>query len=414
MKPRHVHKTLIENFDFCDRYAYLKNYWAPPVTESLLRIGVPEVMRGVAKPSTDPSRVVGAAIHHGVACAAMGASPTGGSEAAVDEYNLEVKDYAVHPGLLKDHHTLIEATVRIWAAVQLPIIQARYRIVEAEQSIFMPLTESLTAITRPDMVLQDSYDGRYVNYSLKTEKAHSYVKHPNALIDVGGTMECGSLAYKLGGLQHVAGTWMTYLVVGDTKGKEDASEGMVVWHPGVRGWSRSTADKTYYAWKWEYDNPDYDPMGPKNSRTNPKSRSLSAKDGWERFHATQHPDGIAGWVTTLLSGEMSPANVSPVAELVTSPPIYERGVGHVESFFKEVIAKQTQVSASLEAVANGEDIDVHFPKRRSSCMRYGRCEMWQLCWQGGGGDPWKLGYVPRKSSIDKLKEKGLIIDDGSR
>lgn len=410
VKPRHIHKTLLENFDHCERFAYLKNYWNPPHDGD-------EPLHGVTQPSSDPSRVIGGAIHAGVSAVAMGADPGGGTEMAVAAYDEEVKEFDVHKGLLKDHHTLIEAGVRIWAAVQLPIIKARYKIVEAEQTIFMPLTQGLTAITRPDILLQDTMDGRFVNYSLKTEKAHGYIKHPTALIDLGGTLECASIAFRMGGLEKVAGTWMTYIVVGDTKGKVDPQEGMVVWHPGVRGWRRQAAERDYYAWKWEYDNPEYDPLGPKDSRKNPKSRSLSAKDGWERFHATQHPQGVAGWVAGLVEGEYSPTNVDPTKELVLSPEVYTRGNGHLESFLTEVVTKQTQVSNSLVAVAAGEDIDAHFPKRRSSCMKFansaggGRCEMWKICWEGAGRDPFAYGYVPRKSSLDKKKEKGLIVEE---
>lgn len=406
-KARHIHKTLIENFDFCDRYAYLKNYWNPPHEGDT-------PLHGVTLPSTDPSRVVGAAVHAGVNAIAIGASVDGGVAAAIAGYDDEVKSYEVNDvHLLDQHRVLIDATVRIWARVQLPIIQAQFKIVEAETSIFVPLTPGLTAIARPDIVLQDLRDGRYVNYSLKTEKGHSYFKHPSALIDVGGTMEMAALAYKMGGLEKVSGTWMTYLVVGDTKGKVDEDEGLVIWHPGVRGWvapSPAGLGPARYAWKWEYDNPSYDPHGPKDSRKNAKTKRLSAKDGWERAHSWEYPGGVAAWVDDMLAGKFQPFGVDAAKELVYSPEPYERGEGHLESFLVEVVTKQTQVNKSLAAVNAGEDIDVHFPKRRSSCLRYGRCEMWDICWRGAGRDPLSQGYVPRKSSIDKMKEKGLIVE----
>jgi hypothetical protein len=137
---------------------------------------------------------------------------------------------------------------------------------------------------------------------------------------------------------------------------------------------------------------------------------LSQKDGWERFNAKDYPGGQAAWVRDLLAGKFLPLGVNPATELVYSPEPYARGEGQIESFLTQHVYAQEKVNASLAAVAAGADLDVHFPKRVSSCMRFGRCEMWQVCWQGGGNNPLSIGYVPRKSSLDKQKEKGLIVD----
>lgn len=417
-KARHIHKTLLENFDFCSMYAFLRNYWSPAPPS-----GHDGVVRGVTKQATDPSRAVGASVHHGINMLAMGASVDAAADAARAEYVKETRggfsqdiplSSKAQASLFNEHNLIIEATVNVWAAVALPIITSRYRVVEAEQSVFVELTPQLTVIVRPDIVLQDPVDGRYVNYSLKTEKSHSYIKHPNAMIDIGGSLELMALAAKFGGPEKMAGTWMNYLVVGADKVDSDG-ETFVRWMPSMRGWESRGADglgEQRYAWSYEYDNPDYDPNGPKDSTKNPKSKRLPAKDKWSRMTASEYAQGgLKGWIRDLLAKKFMPVGLDPRQDLILMPDVYTRSEGEIERFTNEVVAQQEQVSSNLAALAAGTiPLEVAFPKRRSSCMRYGRCEMWDICWKGAGADPWAVGYSPRKSSIDKAKEKGLVVE----
>lgn len=400
-KVRHIHKTLLESFDLCPRYGYLKNY--APIGDS---------HKGMVMPGYDPKRAIGSCIHKGVNTLAMGASVDGGVQASLDEYDYETKDSDKTPALVREHKLIVEAGVRIWAAVQLPIIQARYKVLEAEQTIFFQLTDQLVAMVRPDIVLVDNFDGRLVNYSLKTEKQHSYIKHPEAMIDIGGTLEVAGLAAKHGGLDKVAGTWMTYVVVGDDKPDEDQE--VVRWHPGVHGWaspSPSGLGPMNYAWKYEWDNPNYDARLDWHRVNNAKSKRLSKKEGWNRFNVNDYPGGMANWINDLLANKFQPTNVNAQAELIKSPEPYTRSDSQVQDLITEIIVGQTKVSQSLEAVANGEPLAAHFPKRRSSCMHvFGkRCEYWDLCWKGGLANPEAYGFEPRKSSLDRANER-VIFD----
>lgn len=406
IKPRHIHKSMLESFDICPRYGYLHHY------HSMDNGG----HKGITKSGYDPSRAVGGAVHHGVNVLAMGSSVQAGVDAANESYLDDIKDVRsdTPQQIVDEHQMVIEAGVRIWAAVQLPIIQARYKIISTEQTIFVPLTDELTLIARPDIELMDNFDGRIVNYSLKTEKSHSYVKHPDAQIDIGGTVEMIALASKYGNLDRIAGTWMTYVVVGGDK--EDESTGTTIrWHPGVRGWSAPSASgmgEPRYAWKYDYDNPNYEPYGPKGPK-NPKTKRLSSKDGWIRFNGRDYPGGQEGWIADLLSYKFEPFGVEPIKELVISPDRYERGQGEAEEFLTEIITEQTQVSRNLEAVADGsKTLAEAFPRRRRSCMRFGRkCEMWDICWKGAGNNLEANGFIPRRSFMDKQKEKGLTSND---
>jgi hypothetical protein len=418
MKKRTIYKTLLDSFDKCDRYGYLKYFYNGTGVEL------------ASARSVEMSR--GSAIHSGVDCLWRGKTAHEAIATAKNLYLFESKDSlnllpaSTREEVNEELCDSIEGAIWLWYIVRLPALLQENEYIGSEYKIITDLTDELSLLAKPDAIIKARATGRFLNWSLKTEKSHqAFSKHASALIDTGGLTECISAAMTVGDgdLRNIAGTLMEYLVVGELDKEEP-----IVWHPCVRGWRREkpwptglavenhndyvdpeTLPKVYeYAWRWKFDNPSYDPDGPKSSQKNPKTKSLSAADGWSRFRARDYPGGIEMWVRNLLAQKFVP-KLDPLPELCYYPVPYERKGSEVESFLVQAVQTQTQVNRNLEALQDGRlSIDQAFPQRRGNCLRYGkdyRCEMWAICFEGGLADPNAFGYVQRKSSTDREIER---------
>lgn len=400
-----TYKTRIDAFGGCERLGFLKYY--------LLGHGVEPEGGGKSY-----ALAVGSCVHAGVEVLWR----QGGLDVAV-AVALSEYDYAVHDGLfdhsdpnlmpliMKEQRAVIEGVLTLWSIVRLPALLNEFDFVDAEYKMVVALSKDVNLYARPDAIIKAKLDNRFMNWSLKTEKSHSYMKHPSALIDTGGLTESISAAMTVGNgdLRNIAGTMMEYIVVGEV-----AKDEPIIWHPCVRGWRRPSPAGGYdFAWKWKYDNPDYDPNGPKSPKTNPKERSLSAKDGWERFEAIKYEGGIRAWVRDLVAGKFFPLGLSPVEELILAPPPYTRTAPVVESFIRSTIAKVKRFDAARAAVDAGTmHVDEGFPMNNNHCLKYGpqyRCEMWEICHEGAGVDPFNLGYRPRQSSTEREAKKAAYF-----
>lgn len=393
-----TYKTRREAFDNCDRYGYLKYMF--------MGTGVEADVRGI-------EMAVGSSIHAGVDEIWKTSSIEQGVAAALASYQDELNE-----GLFKnapadsaaavqrEQRWVIEGVLRLWHAVRYPKLLSEYRYAGGEFKVVTPLSSTVSSLAKPDGILQSLADNRFYNWSLKTEKSHGYIKHPKALIDLGGLTEAIAAAMSVGGgdLKNIAGTLMEYLVVG----KFDDDE-PIIWHPTIRGWRKSQGDEI--AWKWKFDNPDYDPTLPPHRTKNSKTKSLSGKDGWMRFEAADYKSawtgktGIAGWVEDLVGGRFLPRGVDPLKDLIHAPGPYTRTQSAIEDFVREEIALTERYDQFNNAVNDGTmSLDAAFPKRRRSCVQFGeryRCEMWDICYEGAGTDPFNRGYRPRLSSAER-------------
>lgn len=401
-----TYKTKIDSFASCERYGFLKYFFLGHGIEP-------------AHGAKSFALAVGSCVHAGVESLWRGSGLDVALAIALSEY-----DYQVHDGLFdgtdpdwmpkikQEHRGVIEGVLTLWEYVRLPKLLSEFKFVDAEYKMVVQLAKEegdkgeVNLYARPDAIIESLFDGRFMNWSLKTEKSHSHFKHPSALIDTGGLTESISAAMTVGGgdLKNIAGTMMEYIVVGEV-----AKDEPIIWHPCTRGWRRpSPAGGFDYAWKWEYENPDYDPQGPKSPK-NPKSKRLSTKDGWERFKAVEYPGGIRAWVRDLADGKFFPLGVDPKDELILAPPPYSRTAGKVESFIRQQIARVRRFDHNREAVNNGTmHIDEGFQQDNNHCLKYGpkyRCEMWDICHEGAGADPFNLGYRPRQSSTEREAKK---------
>ncbi len=391
-----IYKTLIDAFGKCNMYGYLKYFHEGKGVEldrktfelsvgSAVHVGCDALWQG--KDIEDAVCLAHEEYAHDLAESDMFGDVEATAAKEIQSYQLDV----------------IEAILRIWAKRRLPILLKEFEFVQSETKTVVRMTDDLGMLAKPDAILKSRFDGRYVNWSLKTAKKYSLDKHPSALIDTGGLTEAIIAANAVGGndLKKISGTAMEYLVVGEVADKEN-----VIFHPGVIGWRKLNENNGQYeyAWRWTFENPDYDPFGPKSTYHNPKSRSLSAKEGWQRFRARDYPGGIKAWVEDLMEGKFTPTHQDPGVELVIAPTAYHRTEMAVTRFWKTMLYKFSRIFAMRQALNEGMvSIEEAFPMENTSCLRYGkeyRCEMWQICHEGT--DPLGSGkYKRRLSSAER-------------
>ena len=184
---------------------------------------------------------------------------------------------------------------------------------------------------------------------------------------------------------------MEYLATGVEKDDDWADNGdpestvkpRIRWSPLIRGWT--TLDETegqIYAWKWRWDNPNYDAMKPAHKYQNPKTVSLGKK--WTRAVAWEHPGGVKGWVEELLNHQMRPVHLDPAEDIIGMPPPYYRSMADIESFRRQAISMSNEIIAKLEALRSGAAaLDDTFTQNDQHCLKYGesyRCPMYDVCW----------------------------------
>ena len=398
-----LYKTLLDTFESCERKGYLKYMFAGHGIELDSPRGY-ELAKGVA-------------IHKGIETIWKTGDIQKAITVARAEYTYEMRaidkaglDLDFLAAVEREHNNLIEAVLWLWFLARYPKLTTEYDYVAAEYRLLVPLTVDMSLLAIPDSILKAKLDGRFLNWSLKTEKAHSRMKHPAALIDTGGLTEAISAAMTVGDgdLRSIAGTAMEYLVVGSLDKDEP-----IIWHPALRGWRKERpAGGVDYAWKFKFANPDYDPKGPKSPKHNPKEMSMGK--GWTRFEAANYinDDGQAGiefWVRDLIARKFMPFGLDPLDDLILAPHPYVRPAAQIESFIRQKVAEHTRLEANRKALAAGTaNIDEAFPQRRGTCLKFGdayRCEFWAICWEGAGVDPMNLGFRKRDTARERDKAR---------
>src|SRR5437773_1532520 len=125
----------------------------------------------------------GTAIHKGIERLFIGDTIAAAVAAAFAEFDADLAQDKVAAGVasataVTEQKAVIEACLRLWATVRLPALLTEYEYVAGEYEMTTRLSDTLSLYARPDAVLRSRYDGRLYNWSLKTERSHSSLKHP--------------------------------------------------------------------------------------------------------------------------------------------------------------------------------------------------------------------------------------------
>lgn len=181
---RYTSRSAIEAYQACNQYRYLRYHYKgigidpvyksiPLTTGSCVHKGVEFLAlwlkkKGV-KPIEDIEKV--APIEEAVA------SAISAYKEMVEESGLRGKGTQTSEQedfTYREQLAITEALVRVWALRELPTLNRRYRVVEVEKEIAVPLMEDVIFESRADIVLQDRESKDIVPYSLKTTKAYTW------------------------------------------------------------------------------------------------------------------------------------------------------------------------------------------------------------------------------------------------
>lgn len=302
--------------------------------------------------------------------------------------------------VMRENQAIIEAAVRLFAAVRLPTIHEKYEILEVEAEHTIRLTPDLTLVSRPDAVFEHRFSGWLDVFSLKNPGAVDYRKVKDATVDMQGLSESFAVAYDYPD-RHVNNVMMEHIVVGKemSEEEEDGSGDDVDYPvrrtPLVRGWLRTLPSGTYeVAWRYEYENPNFDPAKPRKTG-NFKNTRLSSKQGWSPVVAYDYPGGVTAWVRDLAAGLFIPKYQNPANEIFIYPPPYERRPAHIDRWLTQIIHEQTEISSKIEKVEAGIiTLDQAFPMYEHSCYYPARCPFVDVCWKGRSIDDPAL-FEPR-------------------
>jgi len=286
---------------------------------------------------------------------------------------------------------IAEGALRGYVRCVWPQVLQLYDIVAVEQEVTYKLTDWLTFMARPDLILRSKADGTYWYWEYKTtgQRVEDWLKQWPKAVQVHSAIVAAESTMGL----KIAGC----IIQGLSKGykyKDDLRS------PFCEGWRYlGGSDVTY-------------------------SYTYMRSKGWERFATWDHPDGVAGWVEgmppDLLSDQFP--RTQPIFlrrdlsdrffnQLVIREEKIKKGVEYIRMLAKQAEldpTKQVEVELSIQNI-----MDEVFPMTFAQCTgRYGKydCSMLEACWNPRvGADPVGSGlYVPRtphhQLEIDLFKE----------
>jgi hypothetical protein len=399
---------------------------------------------GLSPAKTNSDIAIGIARHDGVDALFSGE----GVDAAVQRALLRYSDdtaagiagfedhYAVQAAQ-REHRTIIEAGLRVWAFKRLPVLLSSYDVlaVETERSCAweVSISDAYDNVTttkvvfegRIDAELKSKADGKVYAFSLKNPREYNAKRHPDCNIDMQGKSETW-LVGNTYGHEWAGGVLMEYIMAGQEKDDKwapdkfsgDAAGSAVMgtkirWTPFARGWQRpQEAGGMEYAWMFKYPNPLYNPAMEADNYRNPANKTFTKST---RVAAWEYPGGVKAWVDDLLAQKFVPREVDPLVgdALMFAPAPYYRQPGAITSWLYSTVERSEMVVRALSNLSSGKkNIDQAFPMSETSCMnKYGsRCAMWGICHEGKGDDPLNKGYKLREPHHEK--EKLALLSGG--
>ena len=314
---------------------------------------------------------------------------------------------------------LVEGLVRVWAIVELPRIQERYKVLAVERDIEpIEIATGVWFQAKVDGEFQELSSNDYHNYSLKTMKQWDERSENSYKSDLQGITEIWAVEQdsargdriidevvkKMLELDQLAMGRVTLKVVEQTTGfflkkklgkkvsavrfcilikgarykspyNEDP-ELMITHSPLVRGYKLVTPTSVEYAHSFKYPNP------------NNKSGWGNLGKGWEPFNVWEQM-GVGKWIEMIQSGEIQPEVGDILQKQVITPTEYFRSEGEIEEAIKEIEFQESRIKWAIAGInskgveSHPEYLEMHFPHIRKHCeFHFGQaCEYKSLCWQ---------------------------------
>lgn len=379
---------------------------------------------GIVPVRTNVALSTGSAIHKGVELLLLGKSidiavgiALGEYEALVNNKELDLENNEEQLFVFNEQKALIEALIRVYYKIQLPLILQEYEVLEVEKEILFPLIENkdyqcpscdnynchlykgdyycdtcldtrmiklpedITLMSKPDAILRDKSTGGLVVYSLKSSSSWNDTNEKQNKYDDQGISELIATEYLLG--EEVEAIKMDFLIKGSRTKLKDGDvyrklQNSFLIHPykmdtgfndiefrldytRAKGWSRCNI--------WEV---------------------MSIKE-WVDFLFENNYEALAG-------GYDKEGNKS--GGVIVSPYVYNRSLEDIEDWIastryqEQTITKHIQELWEMrhDLVGPREDysgpgyrelLNRYFPKNRRNCYSYGSmCQFVDICWSG--------------------------------
>lgn len=323
-----------------------------------------------------------------------------------------------------EQKALAEALLRSWAIVELPRIQAKYKVLAVEREILpIEIAPGVMFQAKVDAEFQDKETEDYINYSIKSVKQwneaaeNSYKGDLQGLTEMWAVEEDSRIANsRLDGIvSEIVGfgrhskyppknleTIMGYLLKQKESKKVSAVrfcilvkgarykstydtdvEGLLVTHnPLIRGYKMITPSSIEYAHSFSYPNPEN------------KSGFGRLGKGWEPFSVWESNEfGVKEWIEAIHKGEIQAECGDVISKHCFVPVEYWRNERELEVAINEIKWQEIQIKTALDIIKNGNlQIDHKdnwpnvlaqtFPHYRKHCEFHfgGPCEYKELCW----------------------------------
>lgn len=287
-----------------------------------------------------------------------------------------------------DHRLELEALLyghlRLYQDYILPALLEEYDIFAIEQEIVIPLTESVTYLTRIDKGLRRKSNGTNFNLNYKTS---SYID------DLQSSVECSmQLLMEAEALKYATGSFVTgSLVIGFNKGsKRSVSEAEK--KRGLEG-KRRISPFTYGYMKGD------DPWDPKTQY------SAEYKAGWTRFPTFVEPWTHEDWWNRM------PDALRRGQYMTTTPIIHQ----------PEMIARLKEqivhVEQRLAEYRDTDDLDALYPQNFANCNQdegymHSTCPYKPFCWEGEDPDM-LIGGAFKWREINHPYEEAFVPQEGA-
>lgn len=332
--------------------------------------------RGVVPAHTPLELMLGTCLHDGLA--AIATQHRAGGEVDIDTISTVASGVVLETlmtaaggdesqfNFAREQSTLVEGLLRGFYLRAWPSLMAQYpTIISIEEEMTYSLSEGITFMSRPDLVLADR-DGNwfYIEYKSTSSKNEEWVNQWQTAVQVHSTIRA---------IEHTLGTAPSAVIV----------QGL---YKGYRSYEKQNSPLCYAYYRQgtpPFSYPEW---------------QYAYKSGFKRVPVWEMEGGVKAWVEGMpevVLGDQFPQ----------TPPIYIKD-RLVEDFFQQRLIREVEIKEAMKVVENPEIpeemrkqfLDAFFGQRFDQCNPgWGKpCGYRQLCF-GSGGNPLDQGWVPRQS-----------------
>jgi len=327
----------------------------------------------------------------------------------------------------QEQMALAEALLRAWWAYEGESFLQNFEVIEVEKegrAILNSATrlhsyelmheveernDALTLLLRPDALIRDRASGDLYIVSWKTCATFTKRTVDQCRHDMQSMSEVWGVESTFGEPPHdhcVEGVLYKFIVKG--RRTKDDWDGLYKQDSHlIYGWRKLGAAAEDAEWSWRYAWTDPEDVNPKTGR----AVNHKLGKGWMKVPIwREYPGGVKQWIADIASGSVFPRHMDALGAVFPQALPVERRADEVESWKRQIIHQETQISMKAEAVEYSPTpkiketmLDIHFPQSTHSCHSYSGCPFIPVCWEGV---PAEVGEIYQIRSANHPEGKG--------